>query len=313
MQYYCERTMPGHSNRRRSKSAITKALFFFVSAIATVSPAHTANAQMQVTVQGRESFVDTRYEYDQAVIRLALDKTKDEYGDYLVRETPQGQNWARTILTARSKKYPNYIFKYSVSNKLPTDLYAIPFPVDLGIVGYRVAFVSEETKQRLINVDTLEELKSFKILQGISWLDTDILEYHGFNVQVGSDYEAMFSMIAHNRSELFLRGANELLGEWTTHKNLDNFTFDETFVIYYPLPRFLVTSRENQELIARIHEGLLKAYDDGSLLRLWEDKYLESVKFARLSERKVYRLTNPFIEGIDPTWKRYVYQVPIDE
>jgi hypothetical protein len=305
--------MSGQTYRGLSKAVAIMAVLSLISAFASISAAHTACAQMQVTVQGRESFSDTRYEYDQAVVRLALDKTKDKYGDYIVRETPQGQNWARTILTARSKKYPNYIFKYSVSNKLPEDLYAIPFPVDLGIVGYRVAFVSDDTKKRLQNVDTLEELRSFKILQGISWLDTDILEYHGFNVQVGSDYEAMFSMIAHNRSELFLRGANELLGEWTAHKDLANFTFDETFLIYYPLPRFLLTSSENQELIARIHEGLLKAYDDGSLLRLWEDKYLESVKFAKLPERKMYRLTNPYIDGIDPSWEKYVYQVPLDE
>jgi hypothetical protein len=284
-------------------------LFLLTTIFAFAGLSYPAFATMIVTVQGPESSVDTRYEYDQAVIRLALEKSKPNYGDYILQETAVGQNWARTLITATSGKFSNYIIKYSVSSKLPDGLHAIPFPVDLGIVGYRVAFVSHETKQNMLEIKTLDDLKRFEIIQGISWLDTDILRHHGFDVRVGSDYEAMFSMVAFNRSGLFLRGANELLGEWNTHLALPELTYDETISVYYPLPRFLVTAKENKELIARINEGLLIAHEDGSLLRLWEEKYLASVEFANLKSRKIFRLTNPFLKNVDPSWQKYVYEV----
>lgn len=279
-----------------------------LAALLTVLPA-AAHAKMVVTVQGPETVTDTRYEFDQAVIRLALEKTRDKYGDFLIQETPVGQNSHRSLLTAVNGLYPNYIVKYSMSSKLPDGLTAIPFPVDLGIVGYRVAFVSHETKEQLKQVKSLEDLKQFEVIQGIGWLDTDILEHHGFKVRDGGDFDAMFTMVALNRSDLFLRGANELLGEWRTHLVIPELTYDEAISVYYPLPRFLITSDKNTELSQRVHEGLLAAYEDGSLLKLWEEKYLPSVDFADLKSRRVFRLENPFLQGLDPSWQKFVYQV----
>ncbi|MBO6509044.1 MAG: hypothetical protein JJ979_11315, partial [Roseibium sp.] len=104
-------------------------------------------------------------------------------------------------------------------------------------------------------------------------------------------------------------GANELLGEWRTHLVIPELTYDEAISVYYPLPRFLITSDKNTELSQRVHEGLLAAYEDGSLLKLWEEKYLPSVDFADLKSRRVFRLENPFLQGLDPSWQKFVYQV----
>ncbi|MET1410820.1 hypothetical protein ABVF61_01035 [Roseibium sp. HPY-6] len=262
-----------------------------------------------VTVQGPESPTDKRYEYDRAVIELALIKTRAKYGEFVLQETSIGQNSRRALLDAANNKYANYIIKYSMHSDLPDTLSAIPFPVDLGIVGYRVAFVSNKTKAELAKVKTLEDLKQFEIIQGLGWLDTRILEHHGFKVRTAAEYHSMFSMVALNRSDLFLRGANELLEEWKTHRTIPQLTYDEAVSIYYPLPRFLVTSSENEDLLRRVHEGLLKAYEDGSLLELWDEKYGASIDFAKLNTRKVFHLSNPYIEGLDPSWQKYIYQV----
>jgi hypothetical protein len=284
-------------------------LFFLTTACGFAGQHNTAQAKMIVTVQGPETATDTRYEYDHAVIRLALEKTRKKYGDYTLQETPIGQNSQRSMLTLTNDRYTNYIIKYSMSNQLPDGVTAIPFPVDMGIVGYRVGFVSQDTKEKLKTVKTLEDLKRFEVIQGIGWLDPLILEHHGFKVRTGEDFNAMFSMVALNRSDLFLRGANELLAEWQTHQSIPKLTYDETISVYYPLPRFLITSKENTDLAARVHEGLLTAFEDGSLQKLWEDKYLASVEFADLKSRKIFRLTNPYLVNLDPSWQNYVYQV----
>lgn len=288
---------------------LASGVYLLVSLLLLLSWGSAAKADFVVTVMGPEAPADKRYEYDRAVVELALTKTGPKFGSFTVRDTPVGQNTQRAMIEASNNKHTNFIIKASMSNDLPESLAIIPFPVDLGIVGYRVAFVSEKNKEALSRVKSLEDLKKFEVIQGLGWLDTRILRHHGFNVRTNAEYQPMFSMAALGRSDLFFRGANELLDEWEAQRSIPGLAFDETISVYYPLPRFLVTARENTELIERVHEGLLLAYEDGSLQQLWEDKYRASIEFANLGARKVFRLENPFLEGLDPSWQKYVYQV----
>lgn len=260
-----------------------------------------------VTVQGPETSTDKRYEYDQEVIRLALERTRADHGDFILQETAVGQNSKRALAAVMTGAIPNYVIKTSAKNELVDQVAIVPFPVDLGIVGYRVAFVSGATKDKLSSVRSLADLKDFRIVQGIGWLDSDILQFHGFDVRTVGDLNSMFKMVALNRTELFLRGANELEAEWAANKHISGLAYDETIALYYPLPRFLVTSKSNPGLAQRLHTGLIRAYEDGSLLTLWERKYRSSIEFTNLARRKIFRLSNPFISKIDPAWEAYVY------
>lgn len=267
-----------------------------------------AQSPLVVTVQGKETALDTRFDYDHAVIRLALEKTEPTHGPFEIRQTPIGLNAIRSLAAAKSGAYQNYLVKFSAHDDLLDAVGIIPFPVDLGIVGYRIGFVSPNAEKSLAGVRTEEELKRFEIIQGLGWLDTKILQFHGFNVLTGGEYNSMFKMVALNRTDWFLRGANELLSEWEAHHpTLPSLIYDETVAVYYPLPRFLVTTRSNTELMKRVQAGLVMAYDDGSLIKLWEDKYLPSVTFAMLENRRIFRFSNPFLSRIDPSWEKYVY------
>jgi len=265
-----------------------------------------------VAVQGPETAADKRYEYDHAVIRLALEKTRADYGAFELRETAVGQNSKRALTAVVNGYVPNYVIKTSASNDLVGTVGIVPFPVDLGIVGYRVAFVSRETKKQLASVGSARRLKTFDVVQGIGWLDSKILQHHGFNVQTVGDYANMFKMVALNRMEVFFRGANELEAEWAANRHIPNLAYDEAVAVYYPLPRFLVTSKSNPELASRLHDGLIRAYEDGSLVALWESKYLSSVEFANLADRQIFPLSNPYLSRIDPLWEKYVYR-PVEE
>lgn len=301
--------VPTGAYRRKMNNKRTTRAFLLATLLFLLPLGSVANADYVVTVMGPEAPADKRYEYDRAVIELALTKTRAKFGDFTVRDTPSGQNTQRALIEASNNKYTNFIIKTSMSNDLPESLAVIPFPVDLGIVGYRVAFVSEKNKEALFRVKSLEDLRKFEVIQGLGWLDTRILRHHGFNVRTNAEYQPMFSMAALGRADLFFRGVNELLDEWEANRHISGLSYDETISVYYPLPRFLATSRDNRELIERVHEGLLIAYEDGSLRELWEDKYRASIDFANLSGRKIFRLENPFLEGLDPSWQQYVYQV----
>jgi len=263
------------------------------------------HAETIFTVRGGESENDTRQKYPTRLLELALKKTIDEFGPYKIISAPTGANWKRSRADVINGKYENFIIRQSVTPDRLEKMEAVPFPVDLGIVGYRVAFTSSGSKEDLKQVRTLNDLKQFSIVQGLGWLDTKILTANDFNVKTGNTYKSMFKVVANNREDLFFRGTNELLSEWQQHKHISGLTYDAAIAIHYPLPRFFFTTKGNKEAANRIHKGLMKAYDDGSLMKLWLEEYGPSIEFVQLNKRRIFKIENPFLSKLDRSYLKY--------
>jgi hypothetical protein len=264
------------------------------------------------TARGPESADDFRQYYYLEVMELALQKTLKSHGAYQLRVLPIGQNIKRALLSAKSGQYENYFVRQSVSYELLQEMAAVPFPLDLGITGYRVAFTSEKIKQELMQIKTLAQLNQFSIIQGLGWMDTDILQANGFVVETGSSYKGMFHMVANNHLDLFTRGVNEFYQEWKSHQYIKKLTFDESIALYYPLPRFFFTAQKNRSATQRLYKGLVIAYHDGSLIKIWQKFYAQSVAFAQLENRLIFTLENPFIQDIDKSYEQFIYQPTLD-
>lgn len=280
------------------------ASLFFGLFISTLSFSQTV-----FTYRAPESKTDSRYDYDNAVLELALKMTKEKYGDYKLQPS-QSMNFARAQINAKSNKnsnkQPNFFFKDSYSDAMAEKLAFVPFPVDLGIVGYRVCFASEKTASKLKEIKTLEDLRGFTMGQGAGWSDVEILKHNRFKVITSPSYESLFTMVAKDRFSLFCRGANELKGEWDTYNGkIKNFTYDKTIAVHYPLPRFFWTNKKNQKAIKRIKEGLDLAFKSGELKKLWLKHYEKSIGFVKLGERKIFKLENPNLKKLDSAYKEY--------
>ncbi|OUR93009.1 hypothetical protein A9Q84_21130 [Halobacteriovorax marinus] len=253
-----------------------------------------------------ESEKDNRYDYDTSLLRLALDKTKKKYGDYILKKSPQ-MNFARALTFLRTNEIKNLIIKQSYSDELVKKNIAFAdFPVDLGIVGYRICFVNKDKVESFGKVKTLKELKGFVHGQGKSWLDVKILESSQLEVVKSVTYESLFNMVAKGRVDLFCRGANELFSEFDERRNIKNIIYDKKILIYYPLPRFFITNKANKKLVERVEAGLIIAFNDGSLKKLWNKKYISYIKRARLKERTKIVLENPFIQNKKLQYMKYI-------
>ena len=270
-----------------------------------------AYATTPFTFRSPESNVDLRYDYDNQLLALALEKTKDEHGDFELVPSPV-MNFLRAESVAKNNELRNFFFKQSYRDELAKDLIFIPFPIDLGIVGYRVCFVSKSNSIKLAQVNSLEDLKKLSHGQGTGWLDATLLRYHGFTVTEAANYDGLFRMVANNRFDLFCRGTNELLGEYQAHSHIENLTYDRRIAIAYPIPRFFFTSKQNAASAERIHKGLIIAYNDGSLQTLWLKYYKESIDFVNLKDRTIFHLDNPMLNGLDTDYKQYIYN-PLGE
>ncbi len=274
---------------------------FFIGWVSSVS------AQTVFTARGPETPNDHRYDYQQKLLELALEKTREDYGDFTLVKSRMGSNTKRAMWEVETGLYENYFVANAVTPKRLENLVPVPFPIDLGILGYRVFFTSEETKERLRSVSALEDLKKFRMVQGLGWSDSEILKNAGFQVAEASDYHGMFQMVANNRVDLFPRGINEFLNEWRTNKHIENLSYDEGLILYYPFPKFFYTTQGNEAQAGRIMTGLVRAYDDGSLVKLWEAEYKSSIDQVGLLHRKILSIPNPNLAHIVPDYKKYFY------
>ncbi len=260
-----------------------------------------------VTHVSPESERDMRTLYGQQLLQLALEKTRDSFGDYELRPAPpMSRTRLRQVL--QYNLYPNLLAIDSFPRPEGShDLDYVRFPVDLGILGYRICFVSPKQQQAVARVRTLSDLQQFTHGQGRGWQDADILRAAGFKVQEVEGYERLFKLVVRGRVDLFCRGANELLSELDTHKDLGPLMVDQHLALYYPFIHLFYSHKENQHALRRIRTGLQLAWQDGSLQALWLKTYQPALAFARLDQRQLFRLDNPLLQGLDFDYHPYLY------
>lgn len=275
-------------------------LLLAVSLIAQAEP-------LVVTLTTYQTVKDPLKSYNGLVLALALEKTRAEYGDYTLNSTPE-MNSARAQVEIKANRFPNQIVMTSFQNKvLDEGIDYARFPVEYGVTGYRICFVSPQAKAAIAKVKTVDELRKFTIGQGVGWADTEILRFNGFRVEEVSMKESLFRMVAANRVDLFCRGINELEGELKERPEINGLDYDRTFAIAYPLPRFFMASKQNAPLLERIGKGLQIAHKDGSLRKLWLDQYGSALRFANLKQRKIFQLNTPHIDRIDFDYQKLYF------
>jgi hypothetical protein len=243
---------------------------------------------------------DKHHIYSTDLLRLALEKTRKEYGDFTMRPIPP-RNYARALKAAVDDAYPNLIIETSYEQALThhAKLDFINFPMDLGVLGYRVCFINPKLKASDKKIASLEDLRQYTFAHGVGWADTTIFRHNGLKVQEIDNYDGIFLMVVGGRVDFFCRGVNEILGEMEQFSQLKELTIDEQFVLVYPLPRFFYLNGKNKLAKKRIKLGLQRAYADGSLQALWKANFLPSLELVNLAQRKVIRLENPLLGDLD--------------
>ncbi|WDO02412.1 hypothetical protein C3Y05_001895 [Aeromonas allosaccharophila] len=258
-----------------------------------------------------ESERDQRTLYFRDLLQLALEKTRDSFGDYELRAAPP-MNRVRMRQVVQTRQYPNLFVADSQRPVAESgELDYVRFPVELGILGYRICFVSPQQADAVARVNTLAQLQQFLHGQGRGWQDAEILRHGGFKVQEIDSYERLFKLVARGRIDLFCRGANELFIEQEQHSDLPDLIVDRRVALHYPFLHLFYTHKANQAAIRRISVGLKLAWQDGSLQQLWLRHFKPSLDQAQLSKRLLFELANPRLDKVDFDYRAYHYN-PVD-
>lgn len=257
-----------------------------------------------------ESDRDQRTIYFRELLQLALEKTRDSFGAYELRAAPP-MNRLRLRQVLETNLYPNFFAVDTPQPESGEALDYVRFPVELGILGYRICFVSPQQAKAIAGVTRFEQLKQYQNVQGRGWQDAAILRAAGLQVQEVDSYERLFKLVARGRADLFCRGANELFTELEQHRDVTGLTVDQHIALHYPFLHLLYTYKGNQAGIQRIQAGLKLAWRDGSLQQLWLRHFKPSLEQAQLPRRLLFELANPRLDKVDFDYRAYHYN-PVD-
>ncbi|MEA1674149.1 hypothetical protein [Nitrospirillum sp. BR 11163] len=259
------------------------------------APARGQNDEVFTIIYPRatESATDPRDEYPLGLLRLALDKVGVRY---TIRPSATVMEQARAAVALQQGTEVTLLWN-GMSAKLERELRPIRIPLFRGVLGYRLFIINKAAQAKFSAVRTLDDLRRLTAGQALGWPDVDILQAAGLPVEAFR-YDLLFRLVGLNRIDYFPRGANEIFAE-VAQRSLDvpDLAVESDLVLVYPFDSFFYTTKANEALAAAIEKGLLKAYEDGTFLKYFNDSpYIrQMLTEAHLDSRRRIELPNPLL------------------
>jgi len=256
--------------------------------LALLLVAQGAAAQV-VRVPRPESEGDRRYDYTEALLKLALSKAGPQYR---IEHAATPMNQDRQVLELEAGRTID-VAAIPGSAEREARLLAVRIPINKGLLGWRLGLIRKGDAARFAGVNTLEDLKRVHLAQGFEWPDTQILRANGLPVVTAPNYDGLFKMLVGRRFDYFPRSTLEIWDEQAS--NAETLEIEPHIALHYYYDAYYMLNRANTALAEVIRQGLEKAIADGSWDRLFDQTYGERLRRAQLDKRVVIELKNPLL------------------
>lgn len=264
-----------------------------------------------VRVESPLSDTDKRTLYKNELIRLSLEATKAEFGDYLLVTDGPVISQQRAIRLIQDGRILN-AYITATSDEWEKQSLAIRIPIRKGLSSYRLLLIHKGDESRFANVETLADLKVFRSGSIGTGTVTRVLQQHGFDLQVSLDFDGVFQMLSARRYDFIARGVNEIYGEiGSGNKVFDNLVIEPHLAIYMPIATYLFVSPEYPQLAKRLEIGLKTMRSNGSFDKLFNEYYGESIRAANIAKRHVITIDNMFLPKSVPVGQQGLWFDPI--
>jgi len=251
----------------------------------------------------------TRFDDLFEILGIALQKTVTEFGDYVLIPTSVSMTESRLLQEVETGRLIDIIWS-STSPQKEQALRPIRIPLRKGLLGYRISFIHKHNQFSFDTIKNLDELRQFRIGQGIGWGDVALYKHSGIIVEQ-APYQSLFKMIGPRRFDLFPRGISEIFTELAVYgKDNPSLKIEDNLMLYYPWPYYFFTSKNNEKLANRIEIGLEMMITDGTFESIFMKYNQEAIHKARLSERHLIPLENPFLPDKTPLDRKELWFVP---
>ena len=258
-------------------------------------PTAFAESVRTIYYSGAAAPTDKRADYYLKLLDLALGKTGTRYELH-----PNGllMSHQRALSNLNSNDGID-IFWGPTTREMEQRFLPIRIPIDKGILGWRIFLIKTRDRHLFEEIHSLKQLQSYTAGQPNAWADTEILRANGLKVAGTEAYETMFEMLAADRFQYFPRGVGEVWNEASGHGNL-GLEVEQHLALHYPANTYFFVNQSTATLARIIERGLRAAIGDGSLDKLFEQFYGESIKRAHLNARTIVELGNPLLPDEPP-------------
>lgn len=236
-----------------------------------------------------ESQQDAREAYPLEVLRLALEHSGVDYRLESGR-TPMQQS--RSLRELEAGRSVDIVWTVNSPDR-QASLFRIPFPIDRGLVGWRVLLVRQADIARFGQVTTKQQLAAFTAGQGHDWPDLDILRRNGLPTLASPTYEGLFTMLERYRIDYFPRSLAEVEKEHAQRPGRA-LAVEPSLLLHYHTGLYFFVKPGNRALADAVTSGLQRAVDDGSFQQLFATTYGLLEHDLGLSGRRIIELDNDF-------------------
>lgn len=231
--------------------------------------------------------------YYLALLELALESSKDEFGDYQLKKAVQPMFQNRALVEIKYNR--NLSVTWTMTSKQrEQELSPIRVPLLRGLGGYRIFLIKEGQQKRFSKISNATQLKKLFAGQGHDWPDSHILRDNKYRLITGPGHATLFNMLQHGRFDYMPRALHE---PWNEVEMFEGLEVEKSLALHYPSPYYFFVSNDNPRLKQRIEVGLRKAEENGSFKRLFETHPVTKSMLAdaKLGERQVFKLKNSFM------------------
>lgn len=185
-------------------------------------------------------------------------------------------------------------------------LLPIRFPLLKGLIGWRLALISNNTPEILESVKNTAQLKGLLAGQVHDWPDTRILRNNGLEVYSSSTLSGLYKMLSQNRIDYLPRAITEIWYELDINQD-KAVKVDNHVLIYYPAAAYFFVNKGNSALALEIEQGLEAALKDGSFDQLFYGYFQGSLDRSALKNRAVITLKNTLLPENTPRLRKELW------
>ena len=229
-------------------------------------------------------------DYFLKLLKLSLENSKDEFGDYELEQSVQTMYQGRAIVEIKRNRSIDVMWTMT-SIKRERQVTPIRIPLLKGLAAYRIFLIKEGAQERFAKITSEQQLKDLIAGQGKDWPDSYILLDNNYGLMTAAGHNLLFSMLQHGRFDYMPRALHE---PWQEIKKFPGLQVESSLAIHYPAPFYFFVSNDNPKLKKRIEVGLTKAEQNGSFQHLFDTHPMTQnmVSSAKLKQRKIFRLKN---------------------
>lgn len=239
----------------------------------------------------------SRQNYEREILAAVLKATEKKHGKWqLIEDTtdyPLAEDEASVF---RLKNFDVFVTVAGNLKLANEQKIAIPLPLMKGLLGYRILIIRDTDREKFAGITSSAHLQQLRLGIPNTWADAELFRQNGYQVVEKGSFNELFTRLQNNEFDYVSFGANEVEGVFSERATLaENLTIEPSLLVYYPFPIIFYVNPNNTALAKRITEGLTRISQNGTLDKIFDSYYGETIAKLKLKKRTMIKLKNPIL------------------